>query len=68
MEHPGNLQSSIWMLGEYKYKGMDKMRTKTIEYVYIYGYVSFALGVLLLIGLIVFMWIALRKIRNIPAR
>jgi hypothetical protein len=53
---------------KYKYKGIDKMRTKIMEYVYIYGYMSFTLGVLFLIGLILFMWVALWKIWNVPTR
>jgi hypothetical protein len=37
-----------------------------MEHVFIYGYMSFSLVVLLLIGLIVFTWVALRKIHNVP--
>jgi hypothetical protein len=43
-------------------KSYTKMRTKAMERVFIYGYISFAFGVLLLIGLVVFTWIALKKI------
>jgi hypothetical protein len=68
MEHPRSLWSSVWSLEEVKYKGMDKMRTKIMEHVYIYGYVSFTLWVLFLIGLILFTWIALQKIQNILPR
>jgi hypothetical protein len=56
MECPSNRQSSVWSLGEVKYKGMDRMRTKIMEHIYIYGY---ALGVLFLIGLILFTWVDL---------
>jgi hypothetical protein len=56
------------MLGEVKYKGIDKMRTRIMEHMYVYGCVSFALGVLFLIGLILFTWVALWKIQNVPAR
>jgi hypothetical protein len=27
MEHSGNLRSSVWILREVKYKGIDKLRT-----------------------------------------
>jgi hypothetical protein len=62
MECPGNLRSSMWSLGGVRYKDVDKLRTIIMEYIYIYGYVSFGLGVLFLIGLILFSWMALRKI------
>jgi hypothetical protein len=52
----------------FKYKVIDKMGTKVMERVFIYRYVSFVIGVLFLIGLILFSWIALRKIRGVPAR
>jgi hypothetical protein len=39
-----------------------------MECVFIYGYVSFGLVVLFLIGLIVFTWVTLRKIHNVPHR
>jgi hypothetical protein len=68
MEHPRYLWSSMWILGEVKYKGIDQMRTKIMECVNIYGYVSFALGVLFLIGLILFTWVALQKIWNVLTR
>jgi hypothetical protein len=68
MEHPGCLWSSVWTLDEKEYKGIDKMTTKTIECVYIYGDASSVLGVLLLLGLILFTWMALWKIWNAPTR
>jgi hypothetical protein len=37
-----------------------------MERVYVYRYVSFALEVLFLLGLIGFTWVALRRIRNTP--
>jgi hypothetical protein len=58
MERPGNVWSSVWRLGQVKYKDTDKRRTKTMKCVYIYRYVSFAIGVLFLLGLILFIWIA----------
>jgi hypothetical protein len=64
MEHSGNHQSSVWILVEVKYKGVDNLRTKVMEHIYVYGYVSFALRVLFLIGLVLFSWFALRKIRQ----
>jgi hypothetical protein len=65
-ERSVNHQSSMWSLRRIEYKSMNKTRTKIMECVYIYRYVSFALGVLFLIGLILFMWVALRKIRQHP--
>jgi hypothetical protein len=59
MEHPGNLRSFMWSLGDVRYKGVDKLRTIIMECVYIYGYISFGLRVLFLIGLILFSWMAL---------
>jgi hypothetical protein len=44
------------------------MRITIMEHVFVYGYVSFAFGVLFLLGLIFFMWVALRKIRNVLHR
>jgi hypothetical protein len=35
-----------------------------MEHVYLYGYVSFAMGVLFLLSLIGFTWVALRQISN----
>jgi Sec-independent protein secretion pathway component TatC len=37
---------------KFKYKVMYKTRTKVMEHVSIYGYVSFVFGLLLLIGLV----------------
>jgi hypothetical protein len=54
MEHPGSLQSSVWRPGLIEYKEMDKRRVETMERVYIYRYVSFAMGVLFLLGLVLF--------------
>jgi hypothetical protein len=52
----------------FKYKVIDEMGTKVMECVFIYGYASFAVRVLLLIGLILFSWIALRKIQGALVR
>jgi hypothetical protein len=59
-------QSSVWMWLQSKYKGVSKPRTRAMEGSYIYGYVSFGLVLLLLLGLIGFTWMALRKIRGRP--
>jgi hypothetical protein len=59
MEHPRSLRSFVWRLGSIEYKEMDKRRIGTIEYVYIYRYVSFTVGLLFLLGLILFTWMAL---------
>jgi hypothetical protein len=53
---------------KYKYKGIINLRITIMEHVFVYGYVSFALRVLFLIGLIFFMWFALRKICNVLHR
>jgi hypothetical protein len=49
---------------ENEYKDVSKLRTKVMEWLYIYGYISFGLGLLFLLGLIRFTWMALRKIRG----
>jgi predicted FMN-binding regulatory protein PaiB len=49
-----------------KYKDMSKPRTMTMEPSYIWGYVSFGLLALALLGSIVFTWWALRKIWSRP--
>jgi hypothetical protein len=46
----------------HEYKDVSKLRTKVMEWSHIYGYVSFGLGLLFLLGLIRFTWVALRKI------
>jgi uncharacterized membrane protein YqjE len=49
-----------------QYKDMPKLRIMTMDPSYIWGYVSFGLVLLALIGLVVFTWWALRKIRSRP--
>jgi hypothetical protein len=61
MECPRSLWSSVWRLGRIEYKGEDKRRIGSMECVYMYGYIFFAMGVLFLLGLILFTWIALQK-------
>jgi hypothetical protein len=51
-----------------EYKALSKLRTKIMDWSHIYGYVSFGLGLLFLLGLIGFTWVALRKIRGRPYR
>jgi hypothetical protein len=63
-ERSGRLWSSVWVWLPHKYKGMDKVRTKAMKWTYIYGYASFGVGVLFLLGLIGFTWVALCKIRQ----
>jgi hypothetical protein len=58
--------SSMWVQVLNEYKGVSKLRTRIMELSYIYGYVSFGLVLLLLLGLIGFTWMALRKIRGRP--
>jgi hypothetical protein len=62
------LWSSMWMWLQHKYKDVAKLRTKVMEWAYIYGYVSFGMGILFLLGLNGFTWVALRKIRQHPFR
>jgi hypothetical protein len=45
-----------------EYKNVSKPRTMSMEPSYIWGYVSFGLVLLALLGLIGFTWWALRKI------
>jgi hypothetical protein len=47
---------------ENEYKDTSKLRTKVMEWSYMYRYVSFGLGLLFLLGLIRFTWMALCKI------
>jgi hypothetical protein len=49
----------VWRLGQIEYKDTNERRIKAMECVYIYGNVSFAVGILFLLGLILFTWIAL---------
>jgi hypothetical protein len=49
-----------------KYKDAPKMSIMTMDPSYIWGYVSFGLVLLALMGLVVFTWWALRKIRSHP--
>jgi hypothetical protein len=42
----------VW--SKYKYKGMHKWRVEVIDRVYVYGYVSFGLVTLFIIGLVMF--------------
>jgi hypothetical protein len=51
---------------KHKYKGVAKLRTKIMEWSYIYRYISFGVGLLFLLGLIGFTWVTLRKIRQCP--
>jgi hypothetical protein len=45
-----------------EYKVLSQLRTRAMDWSYIYGYISFGLGLLFLLGLIGFTWMALRKI------
>jgi hypothetical protein len=62
VEYSGSLRSFV-EFEQFKYKVIPRMRTRAMEHVYIYGSMSFTLGMLLLIGMILFTWIALRKIQ-----
>jgi hypothetical protein len=50
----------------WEYQDPFEKRIRVMEHVYIYGYISFAMGVLFLLGLIGFMWVALRRIHGTP--
>jgi hypothetical protein len=53
---------------KYKYKGVTRVRITIMEHVFIYRYISFAFGILFIVGFILFMWVALRRIHNVPHR
>jgi hypothetical protein len=53
---------------ENEYKDECKLRPKIMEWSSIYGYVSFGLGLLFLLGLIRFTWMALHKIQGHPVQ
>jgi hypothetical protein len=38
----------MWL--QYNYNSVDRMRTRIMEWAYIYGYMSFGLGLLFLLG------------------
>jgi hypothetical protein len=69
----GECRSAPWTFGvpcgyEWRddYKDVSKPRTTIMEPSFIWGYVSFGLVLLALLGLIGFTWWALRKIRGRP--
>jgi hypothetical protein len=49
-----------------EYKDTSKMSIMTMDPSFIWGYVSFGLVLLALMGLVVFTWWALRKIHSCP--
>jgi hypothetical protein len=53
---------------DWEYKDPFKKRIRVIEHVYISRYVSFALGVLFLLGLIGFTWVVLQWICGAPVQ
>jgi hypothetical protein len=69
----GKSQSAPQMFGvpcgygwKNEYKDTPKLSIMTMDPSYIWGYVSFGLVLLALMGLVVFTWWALRKIRSRP--
>jgi hypothetical protein len=52
----------------YKYKGVCSKGIKMIEHVFIYRYVCIGIVGLALIGLVVFSWVAIRKLTIAPRR
>jgi hypothetical protein len=53
---------------KYKYQGIIQKRLPIIDRVSIYGYTCISLVGSALIGMIVFAWIVLRKLRRVPQR
>jgi hypothetical protein len=56
----------MWIWVEAEYKDTPKLRIMSMDRSYIWGYISFGLVLLALMGLIGFTWWALRKIRSHP--
>jgi hypothetical protein len=52
----------------YKFKGITQERTMAIDHVSIYAYACIGLVGAAILGLLVFVWIALQKFRPIPRR
>jgi hypothetical protein len=53
---------------KYKYKGIVQRGIPIMDHVLIYGYMCIGLVGFSLIGMIVFAWIVLRKLRRVPRR
>jgi hypothetical protein len=53
---------------KYKYKGIIQKRLPIMDRVSIYGYACIGLVGFALIGMIIFTWIVLRKLRRVPRR
>jgi hypothetical protein len=51
---------------KYKYKEIIQRRIIMMERGFIYGYMSIGLMGLSIIGMIVFAWVMLRKLRRVP--
>jgi hypothetical protein len=51
---------------KYKYKEIIQRRIIMMECVFIYSYVSIGLVGLSIIGMIVFAWVMLRRLRRVP--
>jgi hypothetical protein len=51
---------------KYKYKGIMQRRIPIMDHVSIYGYTCIGLMGSALIGMIVFTWVVLRKLRRVP--
>jgi hypothetical protein len=69
----GNSRSALQTFGvpcgyrwKNEYKDTPKLRMMTMDPSYIWGYISFGLVLLALMGLVVFTWWVLRKIRSRP--
>jgi hypothetical protein len=52
----------------YKYNRIVQKEIKMVEHVFIYGYVCIGIVGLALLGLIVFSWIAIRRLTRVPRR
>jgi hypothetical protein len=53
---------------KYKYKEIVQKRITIMEHVFVYGYMSIGLVGASIIGMIVFVWIILRKLQRVPHR
>jgi hypothetical protein len=52
----------------YKYNRIVQKGIKMVERVFVYGYVCIGIVGLALMGLIVFLWLAIRRLTRVPHR
>jgi hypothetical protein len=68
MERPSGYPEFRVEVKGYKYKRNTQERTMAMDHVLIYAYTCIGLVGAAILGLLVFVWIALRKFRSIPRR